>query len=295
MSARTRRGVSLIELLVAMLVAALVGTALMQMMLSHSRFEERVEGDRSARRTARSAVSALLNDLRMVDPSWGVEALSGTSVTVKVPYALGLVCASSAFTQRFMLLPVDSVVFGTSPSFNGYSGYAVRQSSGAFAARPGGSPQPPGAYDCTTAGLGFTGIAAPTNQPNAGTRTFTVTFSGTGLVDVIGSPAVIYRRTRFYFGPSNQAGLAGRTALWRDYLDDNSAAIELAAPFDASAAFRFYVSDATTPTSSVPGVLSNLTGLQLVLPGESEATSRKQAGPEQADLTTAVFFVNRGP
>ncbi len=288
MTRDTRRGVTLVELLVAVTIASILGSALMTLMLSMNRFEEQQEGLRSARRVGRGAVNVMLDEMRMVDPEWGIESASATSVTVRVPYALGLTCSSTSTVQTLLLLPADSVAL-VQP---GLSGFAYRSSSGAMTpvttsltvAWPGTVPSA-----CGSAGI--QSIPAPTSAPNAKTRPVTLTGSGFTVLTA-GTPVMLYRRTRFYFGASAQSGLSGRTALWRDELDDASNAQELAGPFDAAAAFRFYNLDATTAQTSAPA-LTNIHGFEFYLPGESDRTGRNRSGPEQADMTTSVFFVNR--
>lgn len=288
MKIRSRRGVTLIELLIAMVIASVLGGALISLMMATSRFEGRAEGAREARRVGRSAINALVSELRMTDPEWGMEAASASSVTVRAPYALGLTCSSSATSLTLMLLPADSVALAIA----GLSGFAWRQSGGAMApvtttlaaTFPGTTP---GA--CTSAGIQV--LAAPANAPNARSRP--ITLAGTGMpVVAVGTPVMLYRRVRYYFAVSAQAGITGRTALWRDYLDDAAAAVELAGPFDASAAFRFFNLGATTAQTAVP-TLTDIRGLELFLPGESDRTLRQRVAPEQADVTTAVFFINR--
>jgi prepilin-type N-terminal cleavage/methylation domain-containing protein len=286
----SRRGVTLIELLIAMVIAVIVGGALLSLLMSSNRFQERTESQRAARGVARSAVNALVSDLRMVDPEWGVTAASGTSITVRVPYAMGLVCSSTASAITAALLPVDSVALGQA----GFSGYATRGSGGAWGLNETGltgvtvGTSWPTA--CTTAGVQQ--LTAPSGAPNAQSRPITIAGSTMPVVTA-GTPILLYRRVRYYFGASAQTGLTGRTALWRDYLDDGAGAVELAAPFDATAAFRFYVLAATTPVATAPIPITNIHGLQLFLPGESDRTARTRANPEQADFTTSVFFVNR--
>lgn len=291
----SRRGVTIIELLIAMVIAAILGAATLALMMSQSRFTERVEGQRAGRRVGRSAVTVLANDLRMVDPDWGIEAASATSITVKVPYALGVVCASTANLQTILLLPVDSVVLASA----GYSGYATRGNTGIYTPVLGGTVTEV-ATDATCTGgssLAFA-ITAPSGIPNEKTRQITInTSSGTTPSPVvpvaIGTPVMLFKRTQYYFGASNQTGLSGRTALWRNVLSSGSAAQELAAPFDASAAFRFFNNAATVSQVAVPSTLSDIKGFELYLPGESDLTARKASAPEQADFTTAIFLVNR--
>lgn len=285
----SRRGVTIVELLIAMVIAAVLGGATISLMLSQNRFTERTEGQRSGRRVGRSAVNALTNDLRMVDPSWGIEAASATSLTVKVPYALGVICASAPDLQTIALLPVDSVAL----NLPGYSGFATRNSSGVYATYSGGTLSEITLVGsvCTTA-ANVVPITAPSSAPNQKSRAFTIATNGAPVV-AVGTPVMLYRRTQFYFGNSNQSALTGRTALWRNYLDAGTGAIELSAPFSNTAAFRFFNLTATASQTSVPSPLSNIMGFELYLPGQSDNTSRKQSSPEQANLTTAVFLVNR--
>lgn len=285
---QTRRGVTLVELLIAMIIASILGGALMSLMMSMSRFQEREEGLRSARRAGRGAINTLVSELRMVDPEWGVESASASSVTVRVPYAMGLVCSSTAALQTVMLFPVDSVALAQP----GLSGFAARAAGGAMTPYPATLTVAfPGAVpgDCTTAGI--QSIPASANAPNSASRPLTLAGAGLPVV-ATGTPLLLYRRVRYYFGASAQAGISGRTALWRDFLDDAAGPVELAGPFDASAAFRFYNLAATTAQTAVP-TLTDTRGLEFFLPGESDRTGRERSGPEQADMTTSVFFVNR--
>ena len=289
MSMKSRRGVTLIELLIAMTVASILGGALLTLMMAMNRFEEREEGLRGARRAGRSAVNSLASDLRMVDPEWGIEAASASSITLRIPYAMGLVCSSTVILHTIMLLPVDSVAMAQP----GLSGFAARGTGGTMTpytttlalSYPGSTPTA-----CTTAGI--QSITAATSEPNARTRP--ITLGGLALTVLpAGTPVMLYRRVRYYFGASAITALSGRTALWRDWLDDGAGAQELAGPFDATAAFRFYNLSATTAQTAVPSPLTNTYGIELFLPGESDRTARKRTGPEQSNLTTSVFFTNR--
>jgi type II secretory pathway pseudopilin PulG len=288
-SPKRRRGITLIELLIAMIMTAILGTAALSLMVSQGKFSERSEGQRAARRVGRSAINVLAADLRMVDPQWGIIEASPDTLTVNVPYALGIICASTASLQTILLLPVDSVLL----ALPGYSGYALRGNTGVYTPVAGGTvAQVSTSATCTGSPSNAFEVAAPSGIPNQRTRQITIT-TVAAPVATVGTPVMLYRRTRFWFEPSSQTGLTGRTALWRDYLDDGAAAVELAAPFDDAAAFRFYELDAVAAQTTVPASLLDITGFELFLPGESARTSRQQAAPEQADLTTSVFLMNR--
>jgi prepilin-type N-terminal cleavage/methylation domain-containing protein len=281
-----RRGVTLVELLITIVVGTILAAGVTSLLLSSNRFEETAESMRAARRVSRAGIAALSNDFRMVDPSWGIEAASASSLTFRVPYAMGVACNASTI----VILPADSVVLATP----GHSGIAVRASDGTWSPSTDGALTASGSWPsaCTTAGV--VQMTAPSGAPNQKTRAYTVGSSSfTGPALTAGAVIALYRRTRYYFGASAQSGLSGRTALWRHYLNSNSGAVELAAPYDQSAAFQFYELTNTTAQSGVPSPLTDTRGIELFLPGESDRTARRRTAPEQASLRTAVFFVNR--
>lgn len=287
----SRRGVTLIELLIAMVVSVGLGASVMSLLMTSTRFEERAEAQRAARMVARSGVNVVVNDVRPVDPAWGVEAASATSITVKSPYALGMVCASTTTVQTIALLPVDSVIFAVP----GYSGFAWRSTGGTYTTVSGGtmtSTYTVPASCSTTANI--VPITAPSSAPNQKTVVVTVTLSSAmASALAVGTVVELYRRVRFSFANSAQTGLTTRTALWRQYLDvAGGTATEMVVPFASTAAFRFYLSGATTSQTAVPADLTTIRGFELFLPGQSENTARLRSVPEESDLTTAVFFLN---
>lgn len=285
----SRRGMTIVELLIAMVVASIVGAALISLMIGQGRMTERAEAQRAAIRVSRSALNALMADLRMVDPLWGVESADPASITARIPYALGITCSSTASLQIILLLPVDSIAL----ELPGYSGYATRGGTGVYTPVAGGTlAEETVSGTCTGSPSNAFAIAAPSTAPNQKTRQIAITTVG-AIPVAVGTPVMLYRRTRYYFEPSGQAGLSGRNALWRDWLDDDNDPVELAAPFHDSAAFRFFEFGVTDPVAIAPADLTAIVGLELFLPGESDLIPRTRTSPAQADLTSQVFFVNR--
>ena len=105
-----------------------------------------------------------------------------------------------------------------------------------------------------------------------------------------GSPVFLFQRIRYRFAPSS--ALPGRIGLWRTVVATGTAE-ELAAPFDATAAFRFYRLDSDTSQAAAPSPLSTTRGIELRLAGASRATPYGAAGPKVVGLTTTIFFQNR--
>ena len=210
----------------------------------------------------------------MVETGAGVVAATASSVTLRVPVAMGLVCGNLGGATVLSLLPVDSVMLASAA----FSGHAYRQASGVYSYNEGTtSVTPGGANTCNAASIttvtgGMEVIVTP--QMPAG---------------IDGSVAFLYQRVRYDFGASS--AIAGRTGLWRT-LEKTGATEELAAPFDATARFRFYRIDEDTARTVVPP-LTEIRGLELRLVGASQKTRFGKTSPETSRLQTAVFFTNR--
>ena len=65
-----RRGFTLVELLLSLVVSAIIGAALVRMVLSQARFMDQQEAWREARSVSRGGINRLLSDLRAVQARW---------------------------------------------------------------------------------------------------------------------------------------------------------------------------------------------------------------------------------
>ncbi|MFL5402082.1 MAG: type II secretion system protein J, partial [Gemmatimonadales bacterium] len=128
--AMARRGFTLVELLLSLIVTAIVGAALVRMVLSQARFMDQQEAWRGARSVARGGINRLVSDLRAVEATGGLQAAvaGGQDFTVRVPYAFGVVCSAATTTATVSLLPVDATMY----SALGHSGFAVRADDGTY-------------------------------------------------------------------------------------------------------------------------------------------------------------------
>jgi prepilin-type N-terminal cleavage/methylation domain-containing protein len=289
----SRQGFTLIELMLSLIVATIVGGALVRMTLAQARFMDQQEAWRAARSVARGSVNRLVSDLRMVEAANGLEAAAagGQDFTLKVPYAFGIMCATNGATSTLSLLPVDANMYGAV----GYSGFAWRNSAGVYTYVPSAV--------VPVAGVAATCVAAVPVGINAGTGGALPAINGspagqvvivTGAVPVttpVGSIFLLYRRIRYEFKASVM--IPGRTGLWRTTLGVGGTAEELAAPFANTARVNFYVLDNATAQAAVPAPLSDTRGLELVLNGMSERAPGGSAAPKTANVTTSVFFQNR--
>lgn len=268
---RIRRGFTLVELLIVMVISAVVGTALVRLFVSQGRFFDRQTTSRESRSVARGALNVMLSDLRMVDPA-GVLVASPTSLTIRVPYVFGIVC-NAVGTLTVSRLPMDATLYPPSSM----SGFAWRDSAGAYTYVPkAADPVPGNAALCAAEGIAtVTNGAVETVTPTA--------------LAAVGTPILYYQEINYAFAPS--AVIAPRMALWRTVL--GQAPEELVAPFADSARFRFYTGASDVAANAPPAVPGDLRGIELDLPGTSERVALGTTTHQETQLTTSVFFKNR--
>jgi len=294
--ALVRRGFTLVELLLSLIVTAIVGAALVRMVLGQARFMDQQEAWRGARAVARGGVNRLASDLRMVEATNGVSAAvaGGQDFTVRVPYAFGVICLAAGNTLTLSMLPVDSAMYNAP----GHSGFAVRADDGSYAYYTST------VLDLIPANIGngnCTGVAAPdkpittlasmNGSPAGNTITVTATAAFNPPVKK-GQIVFLYRRIRYQF--KNSVALAGRTGLFRAPVDAvGGPEEEIATPFAATARVNFYVLNNAVAQAAVPGTLGDIRGFELVLDGMSERAPQGSATYKTANVRTSVFFENR--
>jgi len=274
---RNRPGMTLAEMLVGLVVASLLGASLIQLMVVQSQFFNRQEGRANARAVSRSATNLMIAELRMVEPTGGVMAASPTSIEFRVPFATGIVCQTSG-TTTVMFPPMDSVLWAEGVKSNAMDGYAFLTSSGTYTYWPGSvSFGSASVSDCTGVGLSMVpgGAVVGIAPPAAGTTA--------------GAPFFLYQRIQYSF--ANSVSVPGQIGLWRTILN-RSLTEEVAAPFDSTAKFQFYVAGSNTPQASAPSPLSDLRGVELQLTARNERTQGGGAA-ELSPLATAVLFKNQ--
>ena len=275
-----RRGFTLAELVVGMVVLGVLGAALTRLYLSQSRFYD-LQGElRRARLVSRMAINAALSDLRMVEATGGLVSATPTQVTMRVPYAIGVVCANTAAQTTLSLWPIDSTVYATA----GFSGYGWRDSLGNITyVEAGTSVSNDNASLCVAANV----VTMPGGKVVAVRPPLPATLP---TVTAIGTPVFLIQRLTYEFKPS--AALPGRTALWRTIFATGQAD-ELVAPFDPTAKFRFLVAGSDTAQAGPPTPLSDIRGLELGLTSQSDRAPEGATAPRQAQVVTAVYFNNQ--
>jgi prepilin-type N-terminal cleavage/methylation domain-containing protein len=264
----SRRGVTLVELLITLLVFGILGTALARLMISNSRYVSRQETLLEARQTARAAMNVMLPELRMVSDG-GLVAAAPDSVTTRVPYAFGVLCRN----DYAVLAPPDSTVYATATP----AGIAFQVPSGLYQ------------FDPSVTVVGTTTSTSDCDADSiraipGGQR---IQLSVSNLAPA-GRIFYLYQTVTYKFAAS--AALPGRRALWRRAA--GAAAEELLAPFDTAARFRFLVGSRLTPQTAVPSPISNIRGLELRLVGASLRPAQGAAEPTRFPLQPRVRFGN---
>lgn len=292
-----RRGFTLVELLLSLIVSAIVGAALVRMVLGQARFMDQQEAWRGARSVARGGINRLFSDLRVVEAQGGLFAAvaGGQDFTVRVPYAFGIICSFTANTAIVSLLPVDATMYAAP----GHTGFAIRADNGVYAYYTStvadAAPANAGNGTCVGAALpdlpiltGVTIGGSPAGQVIA----LSATAANFAPVPKKGQIVFIYRRIRYEF--KNSTMLPGRTGLFRTAQSVVGAPEEeLAAPFANTARVNFYVLNTPAAQAAVPADLTTVRGLELVLDGMSERTPAGSSTPKTANVRTSVFFENR--
>lgn len=287
-----RRGVTLIEILIALVIMGIVTTGLTKVIITQIRFADTQTTAKDARDVSRMSLNLLLSDVRMVDADSGIVAAAQDSFTVVAPYAEGIVCGTNTAGSGTViaLLPYDSAAYAE----GGYSGYAY--------------------VDTTTTGTLFRqayqynfNVIAPLALDSASVATSAPCRTGTDAVTIFRSSAVVVqpaapsqaryqaamlvRRITYAFRPSTS--VPGTRGLFRTVLNGTRGSEELAAPFDTSAHFMYYLNTGVKATAASGATLNVIRGIQLQLNGISDHIVTQASTPQTAPFTTAIFFKNR--
>jgi prepilin-type N-terminal cleavage/methylation domain-containing protein len=273
---RNRAGFTLVEVIVALVLTAVVGAAITSVFISQSKFYDQQEKLGFARGVSRGAMNMMMSELRMLEQDSGIVSAATDKVTVRAPYALGLACDYSPFTVS--VIPSDTFMYNDAK----FAGYAYRLPDGRYH-YVASSTQP-------SAGSAAACDASPAVgrfPASEGGRVLTLSPAAPSSV-ARGTPVLLWQLVTYAFRNSEE--VPGRLGLWREI--DGEDAEEMVAPFDSTAGFRFYVDDGATPQSAAPSDLSRITGLELILDGLSERPS-PDGTFRRVPLSTAVFFRNR--
>jgi len=278
---KSRRGFTLIELMVGIVIFAIVGALFTKLLTVQGKFFDRQGMGNAARNVSRASLNRVVSDFRMIEATAGVVAATPTSLTLRIPFAIGVVCKAANGGTALSLLPVDSTTYVNAS----YYGYAWRNfQTGVYAYVEAGSSRETGdPADCasvliTTVTGGKNVVVKPAVPAAAG----------------LGTPVFLFSRIRYEFKAS--VAVPGKLGLWRTSIlpNGNETTEELVAPFDNTARWAFFtVNGGAVAQANPPASLADIRGLELHLDGMSETIGPGQVTNEKAPFTTAVYFKNR--
>ena len=287
---RTRRGFTLNEMLISLVILAVVGAAFTRILRYQTTYFAHETSLRSARTVARTATNLMLSDLRAVQDSGAVDSVTsdGKFMRIYVPYRYGLVCATSGTVTTVSLLPSDSA----SQNMSVYKGFAFRNATGRytyiFPPRattmniPVTSTTP---ASCTGSGSGQAQILSVSVAGRTGNILDLNSNGPSGAIAL--TPVFLFQKVSYSFRSSSV--YPGYLGLWRNV--EGGQEDELAAPFDSTARFRFYATGDDTSRTTPPTV-ANIRGVELVLVARSQKASTTLAGSNTVKMATSVFFKN---
>jgi prepilin-type N-terminal cleavage/methylation domain-containing protein len=283
---RARRGFTLIELLVALVLFGIVGALFTRLMTVQGRFFDRQGMGNAARNVSRASLNRIVSDFRMVEATGGVVAATSTSLTVRIPFAIGVMCKNDANGGTVLsLLPVDSTTYAEAVRDNRFYGYAWRDfTTGVYVYAENPASEGNGnAADCASVNI--------TMVPNGRTVVVSPALpAGGGL----GTPVFLYNTIRYEFKAST--AVPGKLGLYRTLIkaDGTQDSEELVAPFANTAGWKFFsVNGGSVAQVNPPANLADMRGLELHLDGISENIAPGLVANETAPFTTAVYFKNR--
>lgn len=274
-SRRARRGMTLIELLITIVLVAIIGAASGRLLVSQTRFFAQLSAKKDARSITRNARNLIQTELAMVEAGGGMVAATNDSITVRMPYASGVYCASNTMAR----LPGDSAMYAMAT----FAGYAIKDTTAAGVYTYTSSTTLPTAGTASNCTGGSVLITVPTNGDY-----LALSPTVTGLA---GAPIFLFQQVTYKFATS--ALFPGRRGLYRRVGTGSSGTVEeILAPFESTAQLRFYSLNSATSTATVP-TLADIRGIELKLDAESPNRASNRASPETSRITTAIFFRNR--
>lgn len=281
---RRRSGFTLVEVIVAFTIAALLGLMITRFLVSQSRFTDQQNALRGARAVSRLAMNVLESELRMVQDSGGIDLASGNGKTIRafVPYRLGINCGMSGGRMIASMLALDSLSVAQAR----HAGFAWRDHGGVYHVVsstdvPAVTADP---AQCTGSGAGQAGIRTPAFNGRAG-----------AILDVqppqpaapVGQAVFFFQRVTYEFRASQ--AFPGQYGLYRTV--DGGGSEELIAPFDSTARFKYWTRGASASVAAPPDV-SLIRGVDVVLAAHSGYAPVGKLVPAKSTVIATIFFRN---
>lgn len=286
--ATLRKGFTLAEMLVVVVLIGIIGAALTRVLIFQTRHYDQQHARRSARAVSRNAMNVIMSELRMVQDSLGVDSLGidGKGIRVRVPYWFGMSCGGDAAFITVSMLPSDSAMVNMAE----YAGYAYRNpATGTYTYVQPPLPLSVNLPTISTAPSICTQVARIAGVRERGRDGNVLTLTPGDAAVTPTTPVFLWQRVTYVFAPSME--FAGRFGLYRQV--GSQRAEEIMGPFDATARFRVYFTgDDTSRTVYTHADTALVRGVDIVLSGMSQSTPGGLSGPVQSRMASAIFFKN---
>jgi type II secretory pathway pseudopilin PulG len=221
-------GYTLVEIMISITVAAVLGVGVMGLVLGQQRFYRHSDDTIVAQQNLRAALDLVASEIRMASPT-DVIVATADSVAVRTDVIRSVVCDVTG-PDEIAVFVYDSVGNANlTPSFRG-TAYSGAYDS-AFVYRDGWTPAATGSGGSPEATCVANG--APTGQPAHFYRRLAGWNSQFGEVPSAGSIVRSYGKLSYRFSVSNFSNGLG---IWRN-------GQELVAPFENGARFRYVMRD----------------------------------------------------
>jgi prepilin-type N-terminal cleavage/methylation domain-containing protein len=188
---RARRGFTLVEVLVALVIAGVLGAVIFQMMNGQSRIVAVQSGKEEAQQNVRGALEIISSELRGAVPA-GILAADAQSLTFMQPRMWGHVCGGTGNTLTALFPNTGGLAL--SPG----DGTGVMVNTGTIAA-PTWAPQPPNRMQVTGIRVVGTASWAACSALNASgdLQAVEIDGPGLGLIAAANRTVVLYTLTRY--------------------------------------------------------------------------------------------------
>ncbi|HEY0997186.1 MAG TPA: type II secretion system protein, partial [Gemmatimonadaceae bacterium] len=253
---RPRRGLTLIELMMVLVILGLIGTALTKLLVQQGRTFSLQQAQRESRVVSRNALGILLTELRMAQDSAAIDSVgtNGAAVRIELPFSFGISCGNSGGATIVRLAPVDSLVQASAVA----AGYRWRD------AATGRWKTTAGTFSLATADAGqlavctAASIGADTIQGRVG-RTVAIQPAAMNGATAIaaGTPIFVYQKVVYKFAAST--AYPQGNGLYRK--PSGGTEEELLGPFDTTSRFNYYVPNSDDATGTAPTNLATIRGL----------------------------------
>jgi prepilin-type N-terminal cleavage/methylation domain-containing protein len=283
-----RRGFTLVELLVALLISGLLAIIIFQLLQGQGRFVA-IQGAREeVQQNARAVVELVGGELRGV-PGGGLIQGTEDSLTIRVPRVWGVLCAAPGGGAT--TLQVSFPANGPDLTPTDSTGLAVQIGTGAGATWTNG-------VRITAVGPRQTTCGSTTLAAGAEARTLTFTGSLGGTAPDAGAPVYVYDPVTYRTGTSD-----GMDGLWIQRRSGGNGSQPFAGPITEgtsadSKGLRFAYFDENGATLATPlsaADRARVRGIRLVVHTLSTRGVGDHASQEQTD-SIDIFLRNRvGP